>query len=143
MKRKNICKGQVSIELLVIVGFILAVFIPILFFSYMKSDELRSSSMNVLATGVGKKVSSAVESVYYSGQGSSLRFLVSVPRGTTINFTCDCDKCLSGIIVNQLNSEIFILTKGCINTSKSDELKEGTYSIKVLYTKEGIVISRD
>lgn len=142
MKKKNISKGQVSIELLVIVSFSLAVFIPILFFSYMKSDELRRSSTDLIGIGVGKKISSAIESVYYSGEGSSLRFLINLPKGVSLNFTCDCSNCLSGVIVNIYNSQIFLLTHGCINTSESDELKEGIYSVKVFYAKNGIIVKK-
>jgi len=144
LKRRNTFKGQVSIELLVIVGFVLAVFIPILFFSYMKSDELKRSTINIVATGVGKKIASGIESIYYSGEGSSLRFLINVPKDISINFTCNCRDCLSGVVMNLPDSsQVYLLTKGCINTSMSDELKEGLYSIKIIYTKEGIIIRKD
>jgi uncharacterized protein (UPF0333 family) len=81
-------KGQVSIEYLIIVGFVTVVLIGILGVAFIYSgaikDQIKMSQVNNYAN----KIISASESVYYSGSPSKTTLMLYLPEGVKlINIT--------------------------------------------------------
>ncbi len=75
-------KGQVSTELLVIVGIILLVFIPILVTVYFKSNETNQELKVLQAELAVTRLASSINSVGNLGAGSMLAAEVFVPENT-------------------------------------------------------------
>ena len=76
-------KAQVAIEYMIILGFILALMIPlVLLFYSQKADaalQIRSQQLRV----VGEKIVDQAESVYYLGEPSKVRFKINLPQQVT------------------------------------------------------------
>lgn len=91
--------AQVAIEYMIILGFILALMIPlILLFTSQKADtalQVRSAQLRA----VGEKIVDQAESVYYLGEPSKVRFKINLPQqvdGVTIT---------NKALIFQLNTE--------------------------------------
>ncbi len=72
-------KGQVSIELLAIVSFMLAIFLPIIMITYFKSYQIGRSVSGIEAEGLCKRIASTASVVWHSGEGSIIRMRLMVP----------------------------------------------------------------
>jgi len=81
MKIKNVKKGQVSLELLVMVFFITVIFLPILYFFYLKASETSIQSSNEYALSYADAIYSAAYSVYYAGNNSYVIITLNIPKG--------------------------------------------------------------
>lgn len=66
-------KGQVSVELLVVVGFIVLLFIPLLLFVYYKAGELNRGIQMLQGRLLSSKLAFIANSLGYLGDGSSLK----------------------------------------------------------------------
>jgi uncharacterized protein (UPF0333 family) len=76
-------KSQVSIEYLIIIGFvtftITAILLLALFYSNISKDQIRY----VQTESYAKKIISSAETVYYSGQPSKATIMVYLPEGVS------------------------------------------------------------
>lgn len=65
-------KGQVSNELLVVVGFILLLFIPLMFVMYLKLADANADLSILQAHFSAVRIAYLVNAIGYMGQGSSI-----------------------------------------------------------------------
>ena len=72
-------KGQVSAELIAIIGLVLALFIPLLLTVYVKTNESNQQLYNVQAELVSTRLAYLINSVGNLGQGSSILADVFIP----------------------------------------------------------------
>lgn len=79
LKRRNM-KGQVSNELLVVVGFILLLFIPLMFVMYLKLSDVSADLSALQAHFSASRIAYLVNAIGYMGGGSSIITEVYVPE---------------------------------------------------------------
>ncbi len=73
-------KGQVSNELLVVVGFILLLFIPLMFVMYIKLSDVAADLSTLQAHFSASRIAYLVNAIGYMGGGSSIITEVYVPE---------------------------------------------------------------
>ncbi len=73
-------KAQISMEYLIIVGFVAAVTIPMILIFTTHSTEMNESIISNEAESIAAKIVDAAESVYYLGEHSKTSFRVSMPK---------------------------------------------------------------
>lgn len=73
-------KGQVSNELLVVVGFILLVIIPLLYVMYFKMDDIRTDLAMLQVHFSAARIAFAINAVGHMGDGSSLITEIYIPE---------------------------------------------------------------
>ena len=77
-KNKKI-KGQVSVEILSIVGFVLFLFIPLILVSLSKANEIEWNSVMEKETYVLRELTTSAESVFTSSDGTSIKKTIFFP----------------------------------------------------------------
>lgn len=75
-------KGQVSAELMVIIGVILVIFIPLLVMVYMKADETQRDMASYQAQFVAFRLAYLANSVGSLSSGTQVYTEIYIPRGT-------------------------------------------------------------
>lgn len=73
-------KGQVSNELLIVVGFILLLFIPLMFVMYLKLADANSDLSVLQAHFSAARIAYLVNAIGYMGEGSSIISEIYVPN---------------------------------------------------------------
>ncbi|MBR9692208.1 hypothetical protein GOV06_05485 [Candidatus Woesearchaeota archaeon] len=76
-------KAQVSMEYLIIVGFVAAITIPLIVIFNTHSAEMNENIISNQADHIASKIIDAAESVYYLGEYSKITFRINMP--TKIN----------------------------------------------------------
>ena len=74
-------KGQVSNELLVVVGFILLILIPLLYIMYFKMDAIRTDLALLQVHFAVARIAFLVNAIGHMGDGSAMITEVYVPDG--------------------------------------------------------------
>lgn len=80
MRQSSEAKGQVSMEYLVVVGFVIAILIPSSYIFYTFSQDFRDEVASSQLRKVAQEVTEAAESVYYQGPPSKQSLRVSIPH---------------------------------------------------------------
>jgi len=73
-------KAQVSMEYLIIVGFVAAITIPLILIFSTHSTEMNENIISNQADHIASKIVDTAESVYYLGESSKITFRVQMPR---------------------------------------------------------------
>ncbi len=73
-------KAQVSVEYLVIVGFVAVIVIPMLLIFYTYADRTEDEVISNQVNKIGLKVSDAAEAMYYLGEPSRTRVRAYFPK---------------------------------------------------------------
>ncbi len=81
MKKK--IKGQVSVEILSIVGFVLFLFIPLILISLSKANEIEWNSVMEKETHVLREMTTSAESVFTSSDETSIKRNIFFPDSVT------------------------------------------------------------
>ncbi|MDD5337624.1 MAG: hypothetical protein PHS02_04025 [Candidatus ainarchaeum sp.] len=80
-------KGQVSTELLVVIGFVVLLFIPLIMVVYYKTNELNRDIGGMQSRLLTSKLAFIANSLGYLGSGNSLKSEFSLPEGVrTLEF---------------------------------------------------------
>lgn len=79
-------KAQVSVELMMVVGFVLVLFIPLLLVAYYNVIELNDDLLNIQANVAVERLSNTIDSIGRMGIGSSIIIDVYVPQKSTLEF---------------------------------------------------------
>ena len=79
-------KAQVSMEYIIIVGFVAIITIPLILIFNSHSTEINENIIANQADYIASKIADAAESVYYLGESSKVTFRVYMPKKiNTIN----------------------------------------------------------
>jgi len=73
-------KGQVAMEYVIIISFILVVTVPLLFISYTHSQDINELIASNQVDKISKKIIDSAESVYYLGSPSKTTIKVYMPK---------------------------------------------------------------
>ncbi len=133
-------KGQVSFELLVVVGFVLAIFIPILFYVYTQAKGSVIMSQNTFMDNYADTLASAANMVAFSGNSSYIALYVNVPKGVK-TLRVDSKAGGSMLVVQSSSSEFAKYVNAPLVLHNTDKLKRpGMQSIKIYYNGNTVVI---
>lgn len=77
--RRPALRGQLSMELMIIIGFIVLIFIPLIVFVYYKSAAINSDVDGLQAHLLSTKLAYAANSLGSMGSGSALKMEFSLP----------------------------------------------------------------
>jgi len=75
-------KAQVSMEYLIIVGFVAAITVPLILIFNTHSTEMNEQVTSNQVEHIASKIVNSAESVYYLGENSKLTFRVHIPKKT-------------------------------------------------------------
>ena len=78
---KNLKKGQISIEYLILAGFVAFLIIAVLGVALLYVDKIRDTMRFNELQNFANKVISSSENVYYSGEPSKITFNAYLPAG--------------------------------------------------------------
>jgi len=73
-------KGQVAMEYVIIISFILVVTVPLLFISYTHSQDINELITSNQVDKISKKIIDSAEYVYYIGPSSKTTLKVYMPK---------------------------------------------------------------
>ena len=77
-------KAQVSMEYLVIIGFVAAITIPLILIFNSHSTEINENIIANQAEYIASKIVDSAESVYYLGESSKVTFRITIPKNIHI-----------------------------------------------------------
>ena len=77
-------KAQVSVEYLILVGFIAAIIIPMIIIFNTHSIEMNENIISNQANHIAAKIVDSAESVYYLGEFSRITFTVHMPKKVSL-----------------------------------------------------------
>ena len=142
-KRKK--EAQVSIEYMMIIGFVTVITIPlvIIYHNFIQdsNDEISSTQINQVA----KKIIDAAESVYYLGEPSQTTLKVNIPDNVV---AVDLEK---GSLETSYYEVIFnistksgiveIVQNSPVNITGSLPVNKGTYTITIKAVSDHVEVS--
>ena len=121
-------KAQVSIEYMLIIGFVTIITIPliIIYHSFIQdsNDEISSTQINQVA----KKVVDAAESVYYLGEPSQTTLKVNIPSQIILANLSNNELVLK---IRTTSGSADIVRSSAVNITGSFPLNKGTYTLTI------------
>ena len=121
-------KAQVSIEYMLIIGFVTVITIPliIIYHSFIQdsNDEISSTQINQVA----KKVVDAAESVYYLGEPSQTTLKVNIPNQIVLANLSNYEVLLR---IRTQSGNADIVRNSAVNITGSFPLNKGTYTLTI------------
>lgn len=132
-------RGQVSIEYMVIIGFVTIITIPliIIYHTFVKDSREEISSNQILQ--LAKKIVDASESVYYHGEPSQTAIRVNVPDGITAVDLSYGYELVFKIQTGGGSSDI--VQRSLVNITGSLPIDEGIYTITVKAISNHVEVS--
>jgi len=122
------CRGQIAMEYLMIMGFVLAALSPLVVIYYVYTQDSAEHVSASQLSGIAKEVVDAAEEMYYLGYPSQISMRVYIPPGLES----------SAVIGRQLIMTIAtdkgpaeIVETSAVNMSGSFPADEGIYTITI------------
>jgi len=133
-------RGQISVEYLVVVGFVTFLVIGILGVAVYYSSELRDSIKLYQLESYAEKIISGAESVFYSGEPSRVTITAHLPEGVTELEIIEDNIVVSihttgGIAKNAYRSNVPISGELSIN--------KGVKRIQIVAFQDGVLINEE
>lgn len=127
-------KGQISTETLIIIGFVIFLFIPLLFFLYFRTSQLNAELSITQAHFYAHRLASLVESVGNSGDGSAIKTTIYLPKGYGVEITSH--EILFTVELQEGKTDVSVPVE--FNTISSLTFTEGYNYIKI-ENRDGVV----
>ena len=122
-------EAQVSVEYLIIIGFVTLITIPLILIYYTFTQESTDDINSVQIDQIGKKIVDAAESVYYLGEPSQTTIRVKIPPNVVLaDLSADYE------VVFRLKTkqgEVDIVQNSAVNITGYLPTNEGTYLITI------------
>ena len=138
LKRGGILKGQISVEYLMVIGFVAVITIPlvIIYYTYTadSSDEIIASQIGQIA----RKIVDAAESVYFLGSPSQTTLKVYIPNQIA-GASLDNKEVLFNISTRSGISEIVQVSS--IDLTGSLPTSQGAYTITLKARENDVEVS--
>ncbi len=134
----HLTKAQISMEYLMIVGFVFAAFVPltIIFYTYAQgsTEEIAAEQLSQIA----KEVVDASETVYYQGAPSQVTLRIYMPAQLTgVSF----EKKNLILQYKTKNGVAEVIETSVVNISGSMPTVQGTYSLTIRALQDYVNIS--
>jgi hypothetical protein len=149
-------KGQVSVELLIVVGLALVIILPTLVGIYLKVSEHNERLAVAQVDIAASRLAHVADTVYYGGEGSAMVTEIIIPNCAAVATGGGASSCISAgfgttsreivftLETSSGTNEVVKLTKGTIDTAGSNIsalASPGTYHVEVENTATGIKIN--
>ena len=121
-------EAQVSVEYLIIIGFVTLITIPLIIIYYTFTQESTDDINSVQIDQIGKKIVDAAESVYYLGEPSQTTIRVKIPPNVVLANLSNYE------VVFRLKTragEVDIVQSSAVNITGYLPTNESTYLITV------------
>ena len=135
MISKNKRRGQVSIEFMVVVGFMLLVLTPLIIAYYQNTQSSSNTIQSEQLDKVAREITDTAETVYYLGEPSKITIQAYIPHGVK-RVTISNNEIVFKVIRGAKTADIVSVSK--VNITGSIGTSEGIHNI-VLEAKEGYV----
>ncbi len=118
-------EAQISVEYLVIIGFVTIITIPLIIIYYTFTQESNEEIASTQISQIAKKIVDAAESVYYLGEPSQTTLRVNIPNNVLLANLSNYEvvfkvKTRSGVVDVVQSSDVNIT--GSLPTNKSTYL---------------------
>ena len=121
-------KSQVSVEYMLIIGFVTVITIPLIIIYYTFTQESGDEITSVQIVQVAKKIVDAAETVYYLGEPSQTTLKVNIP-GNVILATLSNKEVVFKIKTK--SGVVDIVQSSSVNITGSLPTNKSTYTITV------------
>lgn len=121
-------KGQAAMEYILMIGFILALLIPLILLFYNQRADTALQVRSQQLRAVGEKIVDQAESVYYLGEPSRIQFRIQLPDNV-VNVTI-----VNKALVFKLSTEAGvsdIVIPSVVNITGAVPLTSGIHHISV------------
>ena len=120
--------SQMSVEYMVIIGFITVITIPLIIIYYTftqdSKDEISSAQINQIA----KTISDSAESVYYFGEPSQTNLKIDMPDNVVLSNLSNNEIVFR---IKTRNGQADIVQSSLVNITGSLPVKKGIYTVTV------------
>ena len=121
--------AQISVEYMVIIGFVTVITIPLIIIYYTFTQESNEEIASSQISQISKKIVDAAESVYYIGEPSQTTLRINVPDGVvSANLSSGKEVVFR---VRSGRGEADIVQTTSVNISGSLPIRKGTYVVTV------------
>ena len=121
-------RGQISLEYLIIVGFVAAITIPLIIIFNTHSSEMNEQVIANQADNIASKIVDSAESVYYLGEFSKITFRTFIPKKINAITIGDNEVVF---FVKKLNGVDHVVKYSSVPINGSISAQSGTYDIVV------------
>jgi hypothetical protein len=121
-------RAQVSMEYLIIVGFVAAITVPLILIFNTHSTEMNEQIIANQIDNIASKIVDSAESVYYLGESSKLTFRVQMPK--KINAVSIGNNEVV-FYVKKLGGVDHVVKYSTVPINGSISVKSGTYNVVV------------
>ena len=120
--------SQMSVEYMVIIGFITVITIPLIIIYYTftqdSKDEISSAQINQIA----KTISDSAESVYYFGEPSQTNLKIDMPDNVVLSNLSNNEIVFR---IKTRNGQADIVQSSLVNITGSLPVKKGIYTVTI------------
>ena len=130
--------SQVSVEYLMIMGFVTLITIPLIIIYHTFTQESSENINSVQLQQVAKKVVDAAESIYYIGEPSQTTIRVNIPNNVILAKLSDFE------VVYRMKTragEVDIVQSSAVNLTGSLPTNKSTYLITVKAKTDHVEVS--
>ena len=131
-------KSQVSVEYLLIIGFVTLITIPLVFIFFKYTAETSNEIVNLQVNQIANKIVDAAESVYFLGEPSQITIRVSIP-GHIVGVSLDNREVVFN--VGSISGISEIVKVSSVDLTGDLPTTQGIYSITLKARSTGVEIS--
>lgn len=133
-------RGQISVEYLVVVGFVTLLVIGILGVAVLYSSQLRDSIKFYQLENYAEKITSGSESVFYSGEPSRVTLTAYLPAGVENVEIIDDQIVVSISTTNGIAKNAY---KSNVPISGTLSRNEGVKRLHLVATTSGVLVNEE
>ena len=122
-------EAQISVEYLVIIGFVTVITIPLIIIYYTFTQESNDEITSSQISQISKKIVDAAESVYYIGEPSQTSLRINMPDNVLSANLSSGKELVFKVRSGTGNADIVQTTS--VNISGSLPTKKGTYVVTI------------
>lgn len=122
-------EAQISVEYMVIIGFVTVITIPLIIIYYTFIQESNEEIASSQISQISKKIVDAAESVYYIGEPSQTALRINMPDNVILANLSSGKEVVFRVRIGTGEADIVQTTS--VNISGSLPTKKGTYAVKI------------
>jgi uncharacterized protein (UPF0333 family) len=130
--------AQISLEYMVLIGFITLTTIPLILIYYTFTQESGDEISAAQVNQIGKRIVEAAESVYYLGEPSQTTLRVNIPGQIKSAGLSDYEVVFN-VTTNSGIAEI--VQSSSVNITGTLPLNKGTYTLTIKAESNGVKVS--
>ena len=132
-------EAQISVEYMVIIGFVTVITIPLIIIYYTFTQESNEEITSSQISQISKKIVDAAESVYYMGEPSQTTLRINMPDNVlSANLSSGKEVVFK---VRSGRGEADIVASSSVRINGSLPVDEGTYTLKIKALSDYVNVS--